>query len=247
MAAQTGAVDDDWAQQVKPTKVLPNIRVRQMVRSNWMNGTGRVALSLRRDEMIGAAGQTPCRRIWCRSESRSSGVMQYPRFHGIGGNSRCRRWSGQANSFCISMQSKLALEIYVKWPEAPPPPVGIHTAVYDHFRYDILPFYQTSGRGVLVRVYRPVDRGGEPRGKQTLYPARGELCSFRPWPLAAGVVGLTGDAQHQCIHLVPDMIKIACRERQHYHAQPMDKGEGCAFAGFYGGNLVASTNGISRQ
>jgi beta-galactosidase/beta-glucuronidase len=50
--------------------------------------------------------------------------------------------------------------------------VGTHTGGYDPFSYDITTYLTNNGpQELIARVYSPEDAGGEPRGKQTLYPA----------------------------------------------------------------------------
>jgi len=49
--------------------------------------------------------------------------------------------------------------------------LGIHKGGYDAFTYDISAYLVGTGlQEVTVRVFDPTDAGGQPRGKQTLYP-----------------------------------------------------------------------------
>ncbi|HEY6915861.1 MAG TPA: sugar-binding domain-containing protein [Paludibacter sp.] len=49
--------------------------------------------------------------------------------------------------------------------------LGIHKGGYDAFTYDITSYLAANGpQEVTVRVFDPTDAGGQPRGKQTLYP-----------------------------------------------------------------------------
>ncbi len=48
--------------------------------------------------------------------------------------------------------------------------VGIHHGGYDPFSYDITPYLNGGTQELIVQVYSPEDNGGQPRGKQTLYP-----------------------------------------------------------------------------
>jgi hypothetical protein len=99
-------------------------------------------------------------------ESAISGVMQYNAF------SWYRRtftvpsaWNGRhiiLHLDAVNWQST----VYVNGQNA-----GVHKGGYDPISYDITPYLSGSGpQELVVRVYSPVDNGGEPRGKQTLYP-----------------------------------------------------------------------------
>ena len=49
--------------------------------------------------------------------------------------------------------------------------LGIHKGGYDPFTYDITSYLKAGQpQEVTVRVFDPTDNGGQPRGKQTLYP-----------------------------------------------------------------------------
>lgn len=158
----------EWAQQVNPTNVLPEYPRPQMVRSNWMNLNGVWQFQSGATNDFVPAGQNLAGVILVPfpMESALSGVMQYSPF------SWYRRqftvpaeWSGQRillHFEAVNWRS----QIYVNGQS-----VGVHTGGYDPFSYDITPFLTNSGpQEMIVRVYSPVDSGGEPRGKQTLYP-----------------------------------------------------------------------------
>jgi autotransporter-associated beta strand protein len=158
----------DWAQQVNPTNVLPEYPRPQMVRSNWMNLNGVWQFQSGATNDPTSVGQNLSGVILVPfpMESALSGVMQYSPF------SWYRRqftvpaeWSGQRillHFDAVNWRS----QIYVNGQS-----VGIHTGGYDPFSYDITPFLTNTGpQELIVRVYSPVDSGGEPRGKQTLYP-----------------------------------------------------------------------------
>ncbi len=48
--------------------------------------------------------------------------------------------------------------------------LGIHKGGYDPISYDVSPYLNGNANELLVQVYSPQDSGGQPRGKQTLYP-----------------------------------------------------------------------------
>src|SRR5262249_857133 len=100
-------------------------------------------------------------------ESALSGVMQYSPF------SWYRRqftvpaaWTGQRiilHFDAINWRSQISVNGQAG---------GIHRGGYDPFSFDITPYLTNSGpQELVVQVYSPEDSGGEPRGKQTLYPA----------------------------------------------------------------------------
>jgi hypothetical protein len=98
-------------------------------------------------------------------ESAISGVMQYHEF------SWYRRtfavpaaWSGEhiiLHLDAVDWQAK----VYVNGQE-----VGLHKGGYDPISDDITTYLNGGTNELIVNVYSPEDNGGEPRGKQTLYP-----------------------------------------------------------------------------
>lgn len=157
----------DWSQQVNPTNVLPEYPRPQMVRSNWMNlnGVWQFQVGVTNDLVPAGLNLASVILVPFPMESALSGVMQYYPF------SWYRRpftvpaaWSGQRillHFQAVNWQS----QIYVNGQS-----VGTHTGGYDPFTYDITPYLNGATNELIVRVYSPVDSGGEPRGKQTLYP-----------------------------------------------------------------------------
>jgi autotransporter-associated beta strand protein len=158
----------DWAQQVNPTNVLPEYPRPQMVRSNWMNlnGVWQFQTGATNDPVPTGLNLSSVILVPFPMESALSGIMQYAPF------SWYRRqftvpagWAGQRillHFEAVNWRS----QIYVNGQS-----VGVHTGGYDPFTYDVTPYLTNSGpQELIVRVYSPVDSGGEPRGKQTLYP-----------------------------------------------------------------------------
>ncbi len=157
----------DWAQQVNPTSVLPEYPRPQMVRSNWMslNGVWQFQPGATNDTVPAGLNLADVILVPFPMESALSGVRHYYPF------SWYRRkfivpgeWAGQRillHFEAVNWRS----HIYVNGQS-----VGIHTGGYDPFSYDITSFLNGGTNELMVQVYSPVDSGGEPRGKQTLYP-----------------------------------------------------------------------------
>jgi autotransporter-associated beta strand protein len=192
----------DWAQQVNPTNVLPEYPRPQMVRSNWMNlnGVWQFQSGATNDPVPAGQNLASVILVPFPMESALSGVMQYSPF------SWYRRqftvpteWSGQRillHFDAINWRS----QIYINGQS-----VGIHTGGYDPFTYDVTSYLTNTGpQELIVRVYSPVDSSGEPRGKQTLYPAGIMFTSSSGiWqPVWLEPVPSTGISS---IHLVPDI------------------------------------------
>ncbi len=191
----------DWAQQVNPTNVLPEYPRPQMVRSNWMslNGVWQFQPGATNDPVPTGFNLANVILVPFPMESALSGVMQYSPF------SWHRRqftvpaaWSGQRillHFEAVNWRS----QVYVNGQN-----VGTHTGGYDPFNYDITPYLNGGTNELIVQVYSPEDSLGEPRGKQTLYPA-GILftSSSGIWqPVWMEPVPATNIAS---IHLTPDI------------------------------------------
>src|SRR5580698_6405223 len=156
-----------WAYLVDTNAPLPEYPRPQMVRSNWLNLNGIWQFEPTVTNSSVPVGQTLTSQILVPypMESAISGVMQYSEF------SWYRRtfsvpsgWSGQRIILHLDAVTWQA-QVYVNGQS-----VGIHKGGYDPFSYDITPFLNGSTNELIVRVYSPEDNGGQPRGKQTLYP-----------------------------------------------------------------------------
>jgi autotransporter-associated beta strand protein len=192
----------DWAQQVNPANVLPEYPRPQMVRSNWMNlnGVWQFQTGSANDSVPTGRNLASLILVPFPMESALSGIMQYSAY------SWYRRqftvpagWSGQR--IILHFQAvNWRSQIYVNGQS-----LGIHTGGYDPFSYDITPCVTNSGaQELIVQVYSPEDAGGEPRGKQTLYPAGIMFTSssgiWQPvWLEPVPPTSIGG------IHLVPDI------------------------------------------
>jgi hypothetical protein len=192
----------DWAQQVNPTNVLPEYPRPQMVRSNWMNLNGIWQFQAGASNDPVPVNQTLAGEILVPfpMESAISGVKEYHAY------SWYRRtftvpaaWSGQRlllHLDAVDWES----EVFVNGHSA-----GIHRGGYDPATYDITPYVTGSGpQELIVRVYDPTDGGGQPRGKQTLYPGgiMYTSCSGIWQPVWLEPVPATSLRQ---LHLVPDI------------------------------------------
>jgi hypothetical protein len=156
-----------WAALVDTNAPLPEYPRPQMVRSNWMNLNGLWQFQAGATNDAVPTGQTLSGEILVPypMESAISGVMQYHEF------SWYRRtftvpagWSGQRIILHLDAVDWQAT-VYVNGQN-----VGIHRGGYDPFSYDITPYLNGGVNELIIQVYSPVDAGGQPRGKQTLYP-----------------------------------------------------------------------------
>jgi hypothetical protein len=165
---QTAPLMTDYAQQVDPANPLPEYPRPQMVRSNWLNLNGIWQFQAGATNDPVPVGQTLSSEILVPfpMESAISGVKAYHPF------SWYRRtftvpaeWSGQRlllHLDAVDWESEVFLNGHS---------LGVHRGGYDSVTYDITPYVTGSGpQELIVRVYDPTDGGGQPRGKQTLYP-----------------------------------------------------------------------------
>ena len=225
----------DWAQQVNPTNVLPDYPRPQLVRSNWMNlnGVWQFQSGATNDPVPSGHNLAGVILVPFPMESALSGVMQYSIFSWYRQTFTVPPdWSGQRiilHCDAINWQS----QIYVNGQS-----VGVHTGGYDPFSFDITPYLNGGTNELIVRVYSPEDNGGEPRGKQTLYPAGIMFTSssgiWQPvWLEPVPATSISG------LHLTPDvdnnrvLVNVAISG-----AATGFRVNGYAFAG---PNMVAST------
>ncbi|HWZ95558.1 MAG TPA: chitobiase/beta-hexosaminidase C-terminal domain-containing protein [Opitutaceae bacterium] len=157
-----------WAAQVDPNNVLPAYPRPQMTRTNWLNLNGIWQFQAGAVNDPVPVGKTLAGDILVPFpvESAISGVMThddrawYRRTFTIPTG-----WKGQhvlLNFGAVDWEA----QIYVNGKS-----VGLHQGGYDAFSYDITSFLKSSGtQELIVRIFDPVDQGGEPRGKQTLNP-----------------------------------------------------------------------------
>lgn len=156
-----------WAYMIDTNAPLPEYPRPQMVRSNWMNLNGIWQFEPTVTNSAAPIGQTLTNQILVPypMESAISGVMQYSEF------SWYRRtftvpasWNGQRIILHLDAVDWRAT-VYVNGQE-----VGVHSGGYDPVSYDITPYLNGGTNELIIGVYSPEDNGGQPRGKQTLYP-----------------------------------------------------------------------------
>lgn len=156
-----------WAYLIDTNAPLPEYPRPQMVRSNWLNLNGIWQFEPTVTNSAVPVGQNLTNQILVPypMESAISGVMQYSEF------SWYRRtftvpagWSGQRIILHLDAVDWQAT-VYVNGQL-----VGVHQGGYDPFSFDITPYLNGGTNELIIGVYSPEDNGGEPRGKQTLYP-----------------------------------------------------------------------------
>jgi hypothetical protein len=165
---QSAPLMTDFAQQVDTNNPLPEYPRPQMVRSNWLslNGIWQFQAGASNDAV--PINQTLSGQILVPfpMESAISGVKQY---HDRAWYRRTftvpALWSGQKillHLDAVDWES----EVFINGTS-----VGVHKGGYDPATYDITSYLSGSGpQELIVRIYDPTDAGGQPRGKQTLYP-----------------------------------------------------------------------------
>ena len=161
-----------WASQVDTNAPLPEYPRPQLVRTNWVNLNGIWQFQSGATNDPVPTGQTLASSILVPypMESAISGVMKYYQFSWYRQTFTVpTNWTGKRiilHLDAVNWQS----QVYINGQS-----VGIHKGGYDPASYDITSYLLsnlTSGvsQELIVRVYNPADNGGQPRGKQTLYP-----------------------------------------------------------------------------
>jgi beta-galactosidase/beta-glucuronidase len=158
----------DFAQQVDTNNPLPEYPRPQMVRSNWLNLNGIWQFQVGSSNDAVPVNQTLSGQILVPfpMESAISGVKEhherawYRRIFTVPA-----AWSGQRILLHLDA-ADWESEVFINGVS-----VGIHKGGYDPATYDITSDVSGSGpQELIVRIYDPTDAGGQPRGKQTLYP-----------------------------------------------------------------------------
>ena len=156
-----------WASLVDTNNPLPEYPRPQLVRTSWtnLNGIWQFQPGATNDSV--PTGQTLASQILVPypMESAISGVMQYNEF------SWYRRtftipsaWSGRRIILHLDAVNWQAM-VYVNGQK-----LGVHKGGYDPFSYDVTSYLNGGTNELILQVYSPQDNGGQPRGKQTLYP-----------------------------------------------------------------------------
>ena len=182
-----------FAADVDPKAPLPEYPRPQMTRPDWQNLNGIWQYQPAAEGDPTPTGQTLSSEILVPFpvESAISGVMEHhPRIWYRRQFTVPAAWSGRRvvlHFGAVDYES----EVFVNGQS-----LGVHKGGYDPFSYDVTD--QLNGTGpqeLIVRVFDPTDKGGQPRGKQTLTPG-GIMytCTTGIWqtvwlePIAAGGV-----------------------------------------------------------
>jgi hypothetical protein len=156
-----------WASQIDTNNPLPEYPRPQLVRTDWTNLNGIWQFQPGATNDAVPTGQTLSSQILVPypMESAISGVMQYHEF------SWYRRtftvppaWSSRHIILHLDAVEWQAT-VYVNGQK-----LGVHKGGYDPFSYDITSYLNGGTNELILQVYSPEDNGGQPRGKQTLYP-----------------------------------------------------------------------------
>lgn len=157
-----------YSKDVNPKNVLPEYPRPQLVRNQWMNlnGIWQFQPGTSANETLPAGVLSRTILVPFPVESAISGVMEhherlwYRRTFNVPS-----AWKGQKiliHFGAVDYES----EIYVNGKS-----LGIHEGGYDPFSLDITSFLnKEKDQELTVRVFDSTDKGGYPRGKQTLNP-----------------------------------------------------------------------------
>jgi hypothetical protein len=158
-----------WTSQVNTNTPLPEYPRPQMVRSNWLNLNGVWQFE---------PGITNTDPVPTNQTLSGSILVPYPMESAISGVMAYHAWSWYRTLFTIPFGwdgQRIILhldavtwqaQVYVNGHS-----VGIHSGGYDPISYDITSYLTGLGsQELIVQVWSPEDNGGQPRGKQTLYP-----------------------------------------------------------------------------
>lgn len=155
-----------FAKDVNPDNVLPEYPRPQMVRNKWinLNGLWQYQPGVAENEILPEGKLSGTILVPYPVESALSGVMEhhdrlwYKRTFIIP-----KDWNGQRillHFGAVDFES----EVFINGKS-----VGIHRGGYDPFSYDITDKLTRKGpQQIVVRVFDPTDKGGFPRGKQSL-------------------------------------------------------------------------------
>ncbi|BCM90605.1 beta-galactosidase BoGH2A [Abditibacteriota bacterium] len=167
-APKKAPIETQWASKVNPQNPLPEYPRPQMARPDWLNLNGIW------EYQSGAVGDaTPVGKkltdeicVPYPVESALSGVMEH----------HDRLWYRRSFTVPTAWKGKEVMlnfgavdyeaEVFVNGKS-----LGVHTGGYEAFSYDITPYLEgTEPQELIVRVFDPTEKGGQPRGKQTNKP-----------------------------------------------------------------------------
>ncbi len=165
----TGPLMTRWAGDVSPENALPEYPRPQMVRKQWKNLNGLWDYAI-----VGRAESAPAQYdgkilVPYPLESALSGVMRRL-------DDQSRLWYRRTFEIPAAWAGQRVLlhfgavdwetTVYVNGKE-----VGSHRGGYDAFTFDITDALKPSGeQELVVAVWDPTDKGGQPRGKQVMAP-----------------------------------------------------------------------------
>src|SRR5665213_1860594 len=157
-----------FAQDVNPNKVLPEYPRPQMVRNKWLNlnGIWQYQPGTSEIESLPQGNLSSHILVPFPVESALSGVMEHHERLWYKRNFTIPKdWAGERILLyfgAVDFES----EVFINGQS-----VGIHKGGYDPFSYDITDkLTRNETQQIAVRVYDPTDKGGFPRGKQSLKP-----------------------------------------------------------------------------
>ena len=157
-----------YASTIDTANVLGEYPRPQMVRGNWMNlnGIWQFQPGVSATESVPTGILSSKILVPFPEESAISGIMShYDRMWYRRTFTIPAAWAGQRvliHFGAVDYES----EVYINGQSE-----GIHKGGYDPFTYDITSNLTVSGaQTITVRAFDPTDAGGQPRGKQTLYP-----------------------------------------------------------------------------
>ena len=153
-------IETRWAKTVSPTNALPDYPRPQMARKEWLSLNGVWGITF--DE----GGASRPILVPYAVETALSGIMEhhdrmtYRRTFTVPA-----AWTGKRLMLHFDAVDYEA-EVLVNGHS-----FGVHKGGYEPFAYDVAPFVKGSGpQEIVVKVFDPTEKGGQPRGKQTTKP-----------------------------------------------------------------------------
>ena len=166
--AKKAPIMTKWAKEVSPTNALPEYPRPQMVRENWLNLNGVWEYQSGKDGDPVPFGQKLNSEILVPFpvESALSGVMEHHERIWYRRNFNVpTAWKGKQLMLNFGAVDYEA-EVFINGQS-----LGVHTGGYEPFSLNITPQLKENGpQEIIVRVFDPTEKGGQPRGKQTTQP-----------------------------------------------------------------------------
>ena len=159
-----------WSETIDSDKVLTEYPRPQMVRAAWKNLNGTWDFAITDREALFPKEVSEKILVPFPVESTLSGVKKRV-------TEKKRMW--YRRSFTVSSdwkEQRVLLHfgavdwetiVYVNGQE-----VGNHTGGYTPFSFDITDYLKEGEQELVIRVWDPTNHGGQPTGKQTLYPGK---------------------------------------------------------------------------